>query len=131
MNQAIIAGRLLRFSHLFAITSYVTLVMLLGTAAAADAEGLKSITRTQIEALLAEKATRTPAQRKMDSQLVYFAKQNRKEIYAAAATKHKPDVRSDNRGRVLVDIQAVVSQDLLDRITQGGGTVVRHRAVIT
>jgi hypothetical protein len=77
-----------------------------GVARAADP--LSSTAKTQIQALLAEKESRTPAQRKMDSQLVYLAKQRRKEVIAKAAPKLVVDLRTDAADRVLVDLNATV-----------------------
>ena len=92
------------------------------------AEEIGSAAKTQIQALLAEKEGRTPAQKKMDSQLVYFAKQRRKEVIAAAASKLVADVKADAEDRVLVDLNATVSAELFDAITRGGGTIVNHFA---
>jgi hypothetical protein len=92
------------------------------------AQEVSSAVKTQIQALLAEKEARTPAQKKMDSQLVYFAKQRRGEVIAAAAPRLTPDVKADAQDRVLVDLNATVSSELLDAITRGGGTVVNHFA---
>ena len=95
-----------------------------GIGTRANAQQISAVTQTQIEALLAEKAARTPAQQKMDSQLVYFAKQNRGEVYAAAAPKHRPNLKVYEQNRVLVDLTAEVTSDLLDAITKGGGVVL-------
>src|SRR6266853_1779700 len=85
---------------------------------------LPAITLDHIEALEIERAARTPAQRKMDSQLVYFTKQSRKEVIAAAIPHLRAEVKVDAQSRMIVDIDAVVSQDLLDKIALGGGAVL-------
>jgi len=92
------------------------------------AEEISGFTMTQIQALLAEKEGRTPAQKKMDSQLVYLAKQSQNIVIADAAPKLVADVKADEQNRVLVDLDATVSAELLDAITQGGGTIVNHFA---
>ena len=77
----------------------------------------------QIEATMAEKARRTPAQRKIGSLLLDASRD--------PAVLRVLDL--DDAGRVLVDIAAEVSEVLLDRITELGGAVVdsveRYRAV--
>ena len=76
-----------------------------------------------IEAAMADKARRTPAQRKIGSLLL--------DALRDPAVPRGLDL--DDAGRVLVDITADVSQVLLDRITALGGSVVdsfeRYRAV--
>ncbi len=95
-----------------------------GAAPAAEAGSLGDLTLRQIEALQQEKTARSPAQRKMDSQLVYEAKRHRNEAIASAASALQPDVTVPGDGRVLVDIVATVSPALLAEIGQGGGTVL-------
>jgi subtilisin-like proprotein convertase family protein len=105
----------------------LTLLSILpGITRAADA--ISDSAKVQIEALIAEKQGRTAAQKKMDSQLVYLAKQSRNEIIAAAAPNLVIDLKADADNRVLVDISATVSDELLEAITQGGGTIVNHFA---
>jgi subtilisin-like proprotein convertase family protein len=78
----------------------------------------------QIEGLIAEKATRTPAQRKISSQLLY-AKSGR--FAAATAPTKDPDKRitslsqTDTQGRVLVDIKGDVSDTQISAL---GGSLV-------
>lgn len=70
-----------------------------------------------------EKGARTPAQQKIDSQLLF-------EIYRArgqAAEKGVPPetlVRVDERGRALVDVRAPVSAALARSIRRLGGVVL-------
>lgn len=81
-----------------------------------------------------EKDRRTPAERKIDAQLL-------QEIYRArgeALERHVPpagtDVRLDARGRALVDIRASVGPALTAFIRKIGGEIVssapQHRSVI-
>lgn len=77
----------------------------------------------QIEAFEAEKATRTPAQEKLDSQLIHAARIARgKRIAGVPAFQPALNVRRD--GRVLVDIDATVTDPLLAQIKAGGGEVI-------
>ena len=87
-------------------------------------------TAQQIEALLAQKARRTPAQRKVSSQLLDAA---------ASAQAAGGDARRQTRDAdakeevVLVDIQANVTKAVLARIRALGGTVInsvpKYRAI--
>ena len=70
-----------------------------------------------------EKVSRTPAQRKIDSQLL-------SEIYrrrGQAAQKQEPPgetgVKVDARGRALVDLRADVTPALLKKVQRLGGTI--------
>jgi hypothetical protein len=92
------------------------------------ADDIPPATRTQIASLLEEKAARTPAQRKVDSQLLYFAKKSRKQAITSAVPSLQTDVRADLAQRVLVDIKGTISPDLVDFITVSGGTVVNQFA---
>lgn len=82
----------------------------------------------QIGALLAEKASWTPVQGKLDSELVHAVKNFRGQAFASGLTSFKPDVEVRPDGRVLVDIDANVSSNLLALIQQGGGEVVSRFA---
>ena len=83
--------------------------------------------RGQQPSVATEKASRTPAQQKINSQLL-------SEIYRArgeAPQKGVPPTRTgvkpvttDEKGRPLVDIRAVVTTTLLKEIDALGGTVV-------
>ena len=81
--------------------------------------GLPGKTQRQIEALLAEKARRTPAQRKVSSQL----------LDAWQTVRGQP---AENE-LVMVDIRADVTAAVLERIRALGGTVInsvaRFRAI--
>ena len=58
----------------------------------------------EIRALFEEKASWTPAQAKMDSQLIHAAKRSRGEAFAAGAPNLRFDVALRTDGRVMVDI---------------------------
>ena len=78
----------------------------------------------QIEALIQEKESRTPEQKKIDSQLLYQLKQKRGEQIAPGVERLATGVREETDGRVLLDIRAKVSPELLAAIRQAGGEVV-------
>ena len=58
----------------------------------------------QIQALIEEKESRTPAQQKMDSQLVYSVKQNRGQAIANGVQTLRTRVVIDANGKTVVDI---------------------------
>ena len=86
----------------------------------------------QIEALLAAKSQRTPAQRKVSSQLLDTAGIGRQPAAAGAARQRAPDTSVADE-MVTVDIRADVTPVLLARIRALGGTVVnsvpRYQAI--
>ena len=63
-------------------------------------------------------------QQKIDSQLLYAAKELRGEAIAGGKTTVAADIQYLADGRVLVDIKADVTPALLDAIVRTGGTVV-------
>src|ERR1700730_6238659 len=93
-------------------------------AKAAPASHLSDNARGEISAVLSEKASWTPAQIKMESQLIHALKQHRGQTFAAGAPNLRLDVKPQSDGRVLVDIKARVTPELLNQVTNGGGTVV-------
>lgn len=76
----------------------------------------------QIEELVADKRARTPAQKKIDSQLLYALKQKRGETRAVPTGRI--DIQLDAEGRALVDVSAKVSRRLIAKIESLGGAVV-------
>ena len=82
----------------------------------------------QIEALLAAKAQRTPAQRKVSSQLLPA---RRAQVYGVAS-RQAPDTTATDE-MAMVDIQADVTPAVLARIRALGGTIInsvgQYRAI--
>ncbi len=112
------------------IASGITLAALVLTAGVMNAaEKISDSAHSQIAALMAEKEGRTPAQRKMDSQLIYFAKKTKNKVAISAVPNLIIDVKADADNRVLVDVKAAVSADLRAFIIQSGGEVVSEVAV--
>ena len=87
----------------------------------------------QIEVLTAEKASRTPAQAKIDSNLLYEIKLDRDDPLFEAVPDLRTNVVVERDDRVLVDIDATVDDEVLDRIAALGGVVInshpRYRAI--
>jgi subtilisin family serine protease len=89
---------------------------------------LKPEVRKQLSALSLEKAARTPAQRKMSSQLVMSLKARRGELKGSGLESVKPRVNVAADDSVLVDIKAQVTPDLLAEIEKLGGRIVNSYA---
>ncbi|MBU6401455.1 MAG: S8 family serine peptidase [Verrucomicrobia bacterium] len=79
-----------------------------------------------IGALEDEKKHRTPAQLKMDSQLVYADQMRRGAPIADGVPTQRVRLDQDAQGRVLVDITARVSPTLLAHIESAGGDVINN-----
>jgi hypothetical protein len=83
----------------------------------------------QIGALMAEKASRTGAQQKIDSQLIYAIKMRRGEPIAAGVQTLDIDLayvagRASDEPRVVVDVAAEVTGALLQQVQALGAQVV-------
>lgn len=78
-----------------------------------DGQKISAEAIRQIEALDEEKASRTPAQQKIDSQLVYAIKMKRGEAIASSVQTLEVNVGEDEDGKVSVDIAAEVDDELL------------------
>jgi hypothetical protein len=97
-----------------------------------DASGLPPEALRQIEALMAEKAQRTPAQQKVSSRLLHEQRLRRGDTIAGGvALRRSVDVAAD--GTVTVDIRADVTPEVLAQIRGEGGDVINavpaHRAI--
>jgi hypothetical protein len=104
------------------------------SANAAERPTLGARAHQQIQALHDEKAARSPALRKLDSQLVYALRQKRQPTIAPGVDSLRPALRFQPDGRSLVvDVRATVTPDLLASIARGGGAVInsfpRYRAI--
>jgi hypothetical protein len=76
----------------------------------------------QIGEIAAAKRARTPAQRKIETQLLYALKQRRGETRGVPSGPIELDL--DERGRTLVDITAVVTPGLVSRVAKLGAEVI-------
>ncbi|MEA3211410.1 MAG: hypothetical protein QOE70_4467 [Chthoniobacter sp.] len=93
-------------------------------ASAQQPKTLSAAALGQIAALQAEKDARTPAQQKLDSQLIWAMKKSRGEKFAAGLESFAEGVKVAADGLELVDIKADVSDALLKAIKAEGGTIV-------
>ena len=77
---------------------------------------------TRIQTVQDEKASRTAAQKKIDSQLLYALKQKRGETEGVPT--EPIDIEVDQKGRALVDISANVTPHVESQIRKLGGAIV-------
>ena len=105
------------------LASLLLLTMSPGTGTAQEKE-MRATASRQIQVLLDEKASRTPAQRKISSNLLQYMQAERDKSIGNAVPNLRTSVQVDENGTTLVDIKANVTQDLLNKIEEAGGTVV-------
>ena len=89
-----------------------------------DGGTLPAIARAQIDAVLVEKAERTPVQRKISSHLLYADRMRRGEPAVRGITFRRSPVEVAPDGRVELDIRADVTDSLRATIETLGGTVL-------
>jgi hypothetical protein len=78
--------------------------------------------------LAQDKLERTAVQKKIDSQLLFAIQQMRGEAEAGSIPTEEIKLRKDNKDRVLVDVRASVSKQLIARIKRHGGKIVSSSA---
>lgn len=88
-------------------------------AGAADAP-MAPITLQQIGALIQEKEARTPAQRKLDSHLIYATRMSRGEPVAPGVPVQRLSFSVEPGNLVLIDLKANVTPALLNQVRQAG-----------
>jgi hypothetical protein len=103
-------------------------MLFLGASRPAIAAGPDTISDSawqQIAAMEQEKSSRSAIHRKLDSHFVYQLKAGRGEFSMPGNANWRPQLKFEADGRVLVDIDAAVSDDLLQKIRSAGGMVIR------
>jgi hypothetical protein len=90
----------------------------------ASQQGITTAVMQQIQALEDEKGSRTPAQNKIDSQLLYAMKMERAEPIASGVSSLQVDVGASEQGRVVVDISASVDDKLLQFLASKGAVLL-------
>src|SRR5215813_5555877 len=80
--------------------------------------------KAQLEVLDREQESRTVAQQKIDSHLLFAAKRRRNEALAPVLATLQTNVTYDTEGRTEVDISGQITDNLLAAITHEGGEVV-------
>ncbi len=88
---------------------------------------------SQIEALLREKESRTTAQRKIDSQLIYAMRIKSGKSVAPGVENQAVDIPVDDLGAPVVDITAQVDEKLMEALAANGARVLssfpRYRSI--
>ena len=92
------------------------------------AEQISSNALQQIQALMDEKASRTPVQRKISSQLIYALKMKHGMSIANGIQTLRTGVKVDDMGKTVVDIKADVTPSLLKELERLGGKII-HSSV--
>src|SRR5579859_501966 len=105
-------------------TQWLLLTAILAGTFAAPAQPLSESARNQIQALRAEKESRSPAQQKMDSQLIYALKQSLHQPIAPGIASLRLNLKKESDGRVWVDLKGTITPQLLDFIRSSGGVVL-------
>lgn len=97
----------------------VTLVCAMGSQSGGQDMPQAGQVTASVKSPCRDKSARTPAQRKISSQLLCA-------IYPPEPPGAKPRLRTDDQGRVLVDIRAKVTDKLVACVAKMGGKVVSH-----
>jgi hypothetical protein len=100
-----------------------------GTLRAQASDSIGPAALQQIQALQEAKRSRTSAQRRVDSNLLFEAKQRRGIAVAAGVPRLQTGIEVSDQGTVVVDITATVSDSLLDAIERLGGHILQSHSV--
>lgn len=90
--------------------------------------GISDHALSQINALLLDKQSRTPEQRKISSRLLYTVRMLRDEPVASGVPSLETGVELDDNGDLYVNIIADVSDDLLSRLRNAGVRIINSFA---
>ncbi len=93
-------------------------------AASTDPAQVNSAIQQQVQLLMQEKATRTPAQRKIDSNVLYTIRMMRGQQAAPGVTSLYTGIDLDQNNRIVVDIIADVTDTLLQQLESSGALVM-------
>jgi len=114
--------RLVRYAIVLGLSTGLLLCARPRAAVAQD--GISLSAWQQIQALGNEKRSRTPAQQKMDSNMVLALKKNRGVLPAELQSLDLGMAKPADDGRIEVDIRADVTDALLATIKSGGGEII-------
>src|SRR6185295_16314270 len=93
-------------------------------AAQSAKQGISESAAQQIEALIAEKESRTPAQQKIDSQLIYANMMRNGQSIAAGVQTLEVGVAIDSQGRTVVDVSAIINENLLAQLKRSRAEIL-------
>src|SRR5262245_44964407 len=105
-------------------TRLLTTIFLVSLLGMSDGKALAARTINVSLLPLQEKDSRTPAQQKIDSQLLYAIYQMRGEARSKSIPSEEIQLKKDHKGCVLVDVRVRVSEALVVKIQQLGGSIV-------
>jgi len=88
-----------------------------------QAQDISPEAMAQIAALLQEKMSRTPTERKMDSQLIYQLKMSRGQAVAAGVQTVATDLPYTDDARVILDVSGEIGDPLLDALRGLGAEI--------
>ncbi len=108
-----------------------SVVLFIFSALKVSAQEIKPSALKQIQSLLDEKESRTPAQKKMASQLWYAVKMSRGQAITSEVATLQVDVNKDAGGRVPVNIQAQITDALIQAIINAGGEIIFKSATFS
>jgi hypothetical protein len=120
-------GKALRRWSKLAIAVLPSIALCVATGAGAQTQ-LSDHAAAQIQSLLAEKQSRSAAQQKIDSQLLYTSRMARGLDAAPGVPVLETDIAVDSKGMVEVDIRAKVDSGVDALVRSAGGIVVRSFA---
>jgi len=92
-------------------------------------QNISSAALQQIQALEDEKESRTSAQQKIDSQLLYALKMQQSLPIASGVSSLQVNVGASEEGRVVVDISATVDDKLLQFLRNNGAVILNSTPV--
>jgi hypothetical protein len=120
--------------HIVTISAVVVMVMVAAATPANPAQVnpptghlISESLSAQLAAVKAEKASRTPAQRKIDSHLLYAEKKARKVPLPAHFPGMDASIPVAKEGQVVVDVRAQMTTGLLQNVQAAGGRVTSGR----
>jgi Subtilase family len=97
-------------------------------ASSTDPAQVNAVIQHQVQLLMQEKASRTPAQRKIDSNVLFTIRMMRGQQAAPGVTSLYTGVELDQNDRIVVDIIADVSETLLKQLETAGALVIDSHA---
>ena len=104
--------------------SSMLMIIFFGVSVVSKAQEMPE-TMKQIQALLSEKASRTPTQQKISSRLLQAVRENRGEQMAKDVSLEKAEVNASASGDLKVDIDAVITEQFLSKFEALGGKVIK------
>lgn len=108
--------------------TFISIFLLLSLAAHARTNGVSTQALNQISALQKEKHSWTPTQRKINSHLLFKMKHHLNRAMVSGVPKMRSSIEVDQQGFILADIDADVSDSLLNYIEALGGKIINHHA---